>query len=332
MVRASCHRLAAVVVVAGIALGGPARSAAQVIFKGGVDMVPLTVTVTNRTGHCVSGLTAENFAVFEDGIPQQVTLFASEPVPVDVAFVIDTSSSMASVLPLVRQAARGVIRSLGSDDRGAVIDVKGTIGMAQSLTHDQARIEHALGDLRPSGATAVYDGLYVVLRDFERDRTRHTEIRRQVVMLLSDGLDNISHVAADDVVDLARRLGVSIYVIALADPIYAAVLPALLDRSVLQAEYVIKALARDTGARLFQPTSVRELPGIYLALAEELASQYQIGYVPARPGGDGTFRRVSVRVLPPAAGTARTRSGYTASRRSAASLSAGAGSSETSAP
>jgi Ca-activated chloride channel family protein len=317
MARTSFIRWAiAAAAAASVALCCEPRVAAQgAVFKGGIDMVPLTVTVTTPAGHCVPGLTADDFVVFEDGVRQSVAFFASEPVPVDVAFVLDTSSSMARDLPLVQEAASGMVRKLGDADRGAVIDVKGTVGIARPLTTDHAEIEAAIDALKASGTTALYDGLYVVLREFERDRSRQDEIRRQALVVLTDGVDNKSHVPADQVVDLARGLGVSIYIVALKDA--AAAVPTSLPRTreALQAEYVIKSLARDTGGRIFFPSSARELAAIYDAVAQELASQYQLGYVPLRPGEDGAFRRVSVRVVPSGRGVARTRSGYTASRR-----------------
>lgn len=82
----------------------------------------------------------------------------------------------------------------------------------------------------------------------------------------------------------------------------------------------MRALASETGARAFFPATARELSAIYSSIAQELACQYQLGYVPARPLGDGAFRHVSVRILPPTRGTARTRSGYFGVRTSAATL------------
>jgi Ca-activated chloride channel family protein len=87
-----------------------------------------------------------------------------------------------------------------------------------------------------------------------------------------------------------------------------------LDDSVLRAAYTMGAVARDSGGRTFFPKSVHELPAIYTAIALELASQYELGYLPARPGGDGAFRRVMVRVPPSTNALARTRSGYYAAR------------------
>ena len=135
-------------------------------------------------------------------------------------------------------------------------------------------------------------------------------------MLLSDGLDTTSHLAFDDVMDLARRVGVNIYVIALRGDV-ASIPRNELDDSRSARGVHDGTVARDSGGRTFFPKSARELPAIYNAIAQELASQYELGYLPARPGGDGTFRRVMVRVPPSTNALARTRSGYYAARTKA---------------
>jgi Ca-activated chloride channel family protein len=306
--------LAVLLAVVALAPSRPARlDAQQPLFKSGVDMVPLTVTVTDTAGKHVTGLTGGDFTVLEDGVEQPLSFFASERVPVDVALVLDTSGSMRSDLPLVQSAASGLIRGLRAADRGAIVEVKGLAGIPQPFTTDLAQVERTLRSLSTSGATALYDGLYVVLREFERERRASAQIRRQVLVLLSDGLDNTSRLSFDDVMDLARRVGVNIYVIALRGNV--PLMPrADVDGSILRAEYTMGTVARESGGRAFFPKVARELPGIYGAIAQELASQYELGYMPSRPGGDGAFRRVSVRVRPHINAMARTRSGYYAPR------------------
>jgi Ca-activated chloride channel family protein len=317
MVMAHLRILTVLAAIVGLVLRGPARVDAQSpTFKSGVDLVPLTVTVTDTTGRYVTGLTGTDFTVFEDGVEQPLSFFASDDVPVDLALVLDTSESMLTDLPLVQTAASGLIRQLRASDRGAVVEVKDTAGIPQPFTSDQAQITRAIHGLSPSGSTALYDGLYVVLREFERERRAAFQVRRQVLVLLSDGLDNKSHVTFDEVMDLARRAGVNIYVIALRGEV-ALMRRVEMDESMLRAEYTMGAVARESGGRTFFPKSARELPAIYTAIAQELASQYELGYVPARPGGDGAFRRVAVRVPPRPNVLARTRSGYYAPRTKA---------------
>ena len=276
-------------------------------------MVPLTVTVTDTAGQYITGLAGADFAVFEDGVPQSLSFFASGEVPVDVALVLDTSGSMSANMPLVRDAANGLVRALREGDRGAVVAVNASVAIPQRLTTDRERVAAAINALAPSGPTAIYDAVYIALSEFVRERRQHSEVRRQVLVLLSDGLDNASHVSPGDLEDLAKRAGVSVYVIALKGldlPIPGA--PEHLEAK--EAAYAMRAIARDAGGRIFYPTNATELPAVYRAIAQELASQYDLGYVPTRPGGDGAFRRITVRVLRPTSTIARTRSGYHAAR------------------
>ena len=115
-----------------VAIATPTPLAQGTVFKSGVDMVPLTVTVTDAKGNYVSGLTEDDFAVFEDGERQPIAFFAGEQLPVDVALVLDTSSSMTPSMPLVRQSAAGLVRTLRSGDRSAVTAVSTGVAAADS--------------------------------------------------------------------------------------------------------------------------------------------------------------------------------------------------------
>jgi len=317
MMRRVTHLMSSLLMAGAVAINASSDAGAQDVFKSGVDMVPLTVTVTDASGKYVRGLTERDFAVFENGVPQSLSFFAGEPVPVDVALVLDVSSSMAVDMPRVREAANGLVRSLRPSDRAAVVAVRTSVEMPQPFTTEHERVTAAIDVLRSSGSTAIYDGLYIALKEFARERREHAEVRRQVLVLLSDGLDNASHVSADEMAGAARRAGVSIYVVALTDPaLQARGTPWNVEQD--GATHTMRALAQDSGGRIFFPAAPTELPAAYGAIARELASQYDLGYVPARPG-DGTFRRIAVRVLAPASGIARTRSGYQAARSAARS-------------
>jgi Ca-activated chloride channel homolog len=256
---------------------------AQGVFTSRVDMIPLTVTVTDQAGRYVSGLTERDFAVFEDGVQQSVSFFARERTPVDVALVLDTSGSMTSDMPLVREAANGLVGALEPGDRSAVVSVSATVVMPQRFTADREQVTAAIDGLHSWGSTAVYDGVYIALREFERERRARSEVRRQVLVLLSDGQDNASHVSADDMAELAKRVGVNIYVIALCNP-------SGLPRDNLRyleeqrATYAMRALAQNAGGLIFLPGAATELPAIYRAIAQEIGSQYDLAYTPAKGG------------------------------------------------
>jgi Ca-activated chloride channel family protein len=298
-------------VLLGLALTTHVR-AQGIVFKSTVDVVPLTVTVTDARGKYVTNLVETDFAVLEEGVRQSLSFFANELVPIDLALAIDASASMAPQLPIVRKAAGALVDSLRERDRATVVTIRNAVGVALPLTADRPRIDAAVRDLSASGDTALYDGVYVVLKELERARL--AEIRRRVLVLLSDGLDTSSRLSADDMLALARRAGVGIYVIAM--PTSSPNRPRhWQDSSVLQAEYVMRALARDTGARSFFPQSVGELPAIYREIAHELANQYELAYLPSPSGTRSGFKRVTVRVD---SAVARTRSGYYADQGSVA--------------
>jgi len=288
------------------------RGAQSQTFRSGVDMVALTVTVTDPNGKYVTGLTDKDFTIFEDGVEQPLTFFASDVVPLDVALLVDTSSSMQADLPLVQAAASGLVRRLRDCDRGAVVEIKGAASIPRPLTSDRSLIERTIASLSTSGTTALYDALYIALKEFEHERRTAAEVRRQVVVLLSDGLDTHSHIGFDDVLDFARHTGVSTYAIALRGD--AARLRRVdQDDDTLRAEYTKGAVARESGGRTFFPKSAKELRSIYDRIATELENQYELGYSPARPGGDGSFRRVDVRLPAGMNASARTRTGYSSS-------------------
>lgn len=295
-------------VVVGLVLGMPVDIEAQrAPFRSGVAIVPLTVTVTDAHGQYVNDLSDSAFTVFDEGVPQTLAFFASDPVPVDLAIVVDVSGSMRPHLPIVRHAAGGLVRSLRADDRVTVAALDGSLTILQGLTPDLPRAHAAIREIAASGSTALYNGLYVMLREMERERRARSDIRRQAIVLLSDGLDTASHLGFDDVLKLAQRVGVNIYVIAVpraGRPIERSEE----DPAVLRAEHELRALAKHAGGRSFFPQSMQDLPRVYGDIARELANQYELAYFTAA-SGDG-FRRVSVRVEN---AVARTRSGYYAS-------------------
>jgi VWFA-related protein len=282
-------------------------------------MVALTVTVTDAKGKCVNGLTADDFAVFEDGIQQTVSLFGSDEIPVDVALVLDTSSSMTNALPIAKTAARALVDRLRPDDRAALIDVKGSTSIPQPFTDDRARVAAAITAVSARGTTAIYDGVYVSLREVERERRQRPEIRRHALVVLSDGVDTSSHVTFDDVAHLARTLDVTICTIAFSTATMAP------EDPVRRATWEMRTLASETGGLVFFPSTAVDLPGVYDVIARELTNQYALGYVSSAPRQNGAFKRVTLRLVPPAQGRARTRIGYVASGRAMSRIAAAGG-------
>jgi Ca-activated chloride channel homolog len=279
-------------------------------FRSGVDMVALTVTVTDAAGQFIRGLTARDLVVYDEGVEQPIALFGSEEVPLDVAFVLDTSSSMKNDLPLVKKAALALVALLRAGDRAAVFEVKTIIGVAAPLTTDRNVITVAVNRLYASGSTSIYDGVEAALRELEHERSASREMRRQALVLLSDGFDSGSEVSFGDVARLARQLDVTIYWVALGSATESSSLSPFEPEDVGTFNNALNSLARETGGLAFFPRRADALEGIYASIARELVTQYAVGYVAPDSGPQGVFRHLSVRVVPPAEGMARTRSGY----------------------
>jgi len=290
----------------------PAQAAQSQVFRSGSALVALNVTVQDHGAKYVAGLQPSDFAVYEDGIKQDVRFFESSSVPVDLIVLLDTSSSMSDKMDVVHEAATGFLKTLRLADRGAVVSFADSVTILQPLTSDHALLEKAVRGTSAHGSTALHNAVYISLKQFGQAARQDGEPRRQAIVVLSDGEDTSSLVSFDDVLGVARRSGVSIYTVAVQSKYAAQQLTEQGGRRYFsESDYSMKALARETGAQAFFPAPA-ELKGVYGSIATELANQYSIGYVPANGSPDGRFRRVVVQVVTRPELRPRTRLGYTA--------------------
>lgn len=289
-----------------------AVGASDPVFRTGVDLVALTVTVTDARQKFINNLSAHDFQVFEDGVRQPVAFFSVADVPMDVALLVDGSASMVDTLPLARIAATGLLRTLRAQDRASLVEFRDTVRVSQSLTGDIAQVVAAVDGLTASGGTSLYNALYVTLKEFQKLAGADAGVRRRTIVVLSDGEDTASLIGFDDVLDLARRSGVAIYTVGLKSHTQVLRERALQNgrRYFSQADYSMRALAEETGARAFFPGLATELKAVYDTVAAELAAQYSLGYVSRNPMRNGAFRRLVVRVAEAPGTRPRTRAGY----------------------
>ena len=282
-------------------------------FRGGVDLVALNVVVVDPRQQFVGGLSAGNFAVYEDGVQQDVSFFASAELPLDLAILLDTSASMHDKIATAQKAAVGFVSALRPVDRLLVMDIKDSSRILTPLSHDLEAAKGAILATSATGSTALYNGLYLTLREMIRQKPAGQDLRRQALVLLSDGDDTTSIVAYDDVMELAKQAGISIYTIMLRSSQFDSQM-ARRGPETSKSEYGIKALAQETGGRSFLALDINDLAGVYQTIGQELASQYAIGYMPTNQRRDGAYRRVSVRIVDRANAQPRTRAGYLAPR------------------
>jgi Ca-activated chloride channel homolog len=284
------------------------------LFRAGVDLVALSVVVTDQQQRYVTGLGVGDFAVFEDGVQQDVSFFATQQVPLDLALLLDTSASMQDKMDTMQQAAVGFLDTLRSGDRAIVVDIKDSVRIAYPLGGNFREAHAAVRGTAARGGTALYNGLYLALKEMVKQRKANGDVRRQAIAVLSDGEDTASLVGYEDVMELAKQSGITVYTITLKTPFAVKQASMTGRRYFSESEFAMKALAQETGARSFFPTEIEELAGVYEAIATELANQYAIGYSPKNPRSDGAFRRVVVRVAERPEVRTRTRSGYMAAR------------------
>jgi VWFA-related protein len=291
----------------------PSAASPSQVFRSGASLVALSITVTDGDKKYVTGLKPEDFAVYEDGVQQNVQFFEADEVPVDLIVLLDASSSMSDKMDVVHEAALGFLNTLRETDRGAVVTFSDGVDIVQTLTSDRRLLEDAIRRTQPRGATALYNALYVSLKQFGRAAQEAGDLRRQAIAVLSDGEDTSSLVNFDDVMALARKSGVSIYTIGLQSKYASARNGASGGRRYFsESEYSLKTLAQETGAQSFFPNVVSELKGIYAHIAQELSAQYSIGYAPTNGRSDGRFRRIVVRITSRPELRPRARTGYMA--------------------
>jgi Ca-activated chloride channel homolog len=261
-------------------------------FTSSVNLVEVYATVTDLRGETVSGLTAADFRVTEDGTPQPITTFTGGELPVSVAIAIDRSFSMGAGktdrLAMAKSAARAFIGALRPDDQVMVVAVGSDTDVAAPLTTDHAAALAAVDRLDAWGTTPLYDATLAAL-----DAIQPAKGRRALV-LLSDGTDRYSDTTAAVLLEEARRRDVLVYPVAIGStrpPVFA-------------------ELATATGGRSFFVQDPRELARMLTTIAHELRSQYLLGYAPTRGmSAEAQWRSIEVAVNRPDV-RVRAREGY----------------------
>ena len=279
------------------------------LFRARADLVTLPVTVTDDRQQYVSGLDVRHFQVFENGRPQTLTFFQSTPTPLTVTLVLDTSASMAKVLPIVTKAALAFIHDLDRDDVASVVAFNERVRVLQGFTGDRDALERAVPLAKRGDSTSLYTALYVALKELELAKVGGaTAARRRVLILFSDGADTTSLMPLEGVLETAASADTVIYTIRLE-----ASTPAT-DPASDTARFLLRRLTDQTGGRAFFPVRAGDVLRAFKAIRSELAHQYTLAFVSTDGTGSAGLHQLSVIVERPGA-VARTRRGYFMSRR-----------------
>jgi len=309
----------------------PAASAEQEdIIRLEAPLVNLLLSVTDAAGKVLDGLTASDFVVLEDGVPQQIRHFALETTPFNLVLLLDVSGSMRGQFETIRQAARRFLDVMRPEDKVALLLFARDVEVVAPLTHDRAQIARALETVVPPlGSTAVYDAIGYALAEV----LGPVRGQRNALVVLTDGRDSsLAYRGTPLWTDPLRRpgsflrfedliLGV-VQSDALLYPIMIeneAELAAALNESGREqvragtrlAEEQLGRLADLSGGRFYRIRDLAQLDGVYEQIAADLRTIYSLAYTPMRAERDGRWRHIEVRVLRPGA-RVRTRPGYIA--------------------
>lgn len=264
------------------------------------ELVVLPVSVTDGNGNFVSGLSAEDFRVYEDGRLQKVMSFQQEDTPVTVGLIVDHSRSMSPNLKGVAAAVSTFAQSSNPQDEMFVVDFNDTVSVepldGNAFTNDAKVLERAVSVVRARGTTALYDA---VAEGIEHLQLSH--LNKHALIIVSDGGDNASTQKLSQILDLARRYQVMIYAIGLMDPLEADE-----DASVL------RRLCKDTGGISYFPSSAESVGDVSKEIARDLREQYTLGFQPEKTNAAHSFRKIGVKVTNSGHGRVhvRTRRGY----------------------
>jgi Ca-activated chloride channel family protein len=244
-----------------------------------VEVVQVTVTVTDDHGRFVGGIPRSAFRVFEDGKPQTITYFASQDVPLELVIAVDISGSMTTSMPKLKKAVKEFLAAVPARDQVTLLGFNDNVFALTRKTTDPAERARAVDRLAPWGATALYD---VVLRGIDM---LGRQTGRKALIVFTDGEDQGSHVTIEEVERRLQASDVTLYMIG--------------QGRGLSQDYLKKAMQRltvPTGGRVFTTDSVDELHGAFEELLDELSNQYLLGYPPTNTRRDDTWREIKVEV------------------------------------
>jgi len=276
-------------------------------IRQNVNLVDVLFTVLNRQNKIVADLNRDNFRVFDDDMEQQVRFFNRQTdMPLRVGLLLDTSNSIRDRLKFEQQAAidflYNVIRR--DKDQAFLMTVDDEPEMVQGFTGDLDTLREIILKQRAGGGTALYDAVYQACQQLLKlppsvgnpDRDL-----RPVLVVISDGDDNLSRHSRGEALEIAQRAGIVIYTISTSTNWIVTDQEAgrgdLSNRKYMKDEgdKVLQQFSDESGGRAFFPYHVDDLAQSFAYIGDELRSQYSLAYVPIRPG-DGKFHRIRIEV------------------------------------
>ena len=271
----------------------------QPTFRAGVDLVTFGITVVDKRGTLITDLTQDDFEVFEDGKPQQITHFATGTGPgvlpaTHLGLMLDASGSMDADLKLARSAAIKFLNMLPGAEDITLVDFDTEVRVTRFPQRDFARVIERIRLRDAGGFTALYDALGVYL-DGASDQDGRT-----ILVMYTDGADSRSQLRFGELMDLLKASQVTVYAVGLLDNV---------GRARAELTMRLQQMVEATGGQAFFPSSLKDLDSAYEKVLAEINAQYQLGYQSTNSTHDGTWRKVEIKVKRPDL-KLRSRKGY----------------------
>lgn len=269
---------------------GEAYAASGVIrpvIKTSVDLVLVPVTVTDPMQRLVTGLSQDNFQVFENKKPQQIKHFSNEDAPVSLGIIVDTSGSMADKMDRVREAVKEFRDFSNPQDEFFLITFSEEPRLVHDFTDSPDDLEGKLLFAIPKGRTALLDAIYMGIQ-----KMREAKYGKKALLIISDGGDNHSRYSEGEIKSTVKESDVMIYAIGIFDR-YASTQEEMLGPELLSD------IAEITGGRAFILDNLLEMPSLARRIGIELRTQYVLGYHPENPPHDGKWHKITVKLKLP---------------------------------
>ena len=294
--------LAAVLIAAGSTVAGAQQPGHTPTFKATVDLVNFGVMVVDKQGKPVTGLSAADFEIVENGRKQTVSYFSAggpeEAPPLHLGLLLDTSGSMADDLKDARAAAVKFVNALDTAADVTLVDFDTQVRVARFGANDYPRLVERIRERKADGWTALYDAIGVYLDGAQR------QDGQKVLILYTDGGDTTSSLTFHDMLDLVKASDATVYAVGYMEHQSSS--------SRIQSRMELERLAITSGGLAFFPGSAKDLDGVFDKIRAELASRYSLGYVSSDTRTDGAWRGVEIKLLRPdlKGVRLRTRPGY----------------------
>jgi Ca-activated chloride channel family protein len=274
--------------------------AQQPTFKSGTQIVSVFATVTDGQGRLVPNLVIDDFEVLDNDKPQTLVFFQNEVQPITVVVMLDTSGSMTSSIGLLKAAAEQFVLRLLPADKGRIGAFADNIQLSSRFTSDRDELVGAVKDIDYGNGTRLWDAVGASLDELKG------KPGRRIVLVFTDGDDTASHTRLGTVIDRGRSEEVMIYAIGLSSHYFDG------QRMVnSKPDSGLKKIADETGGGFFELKNTSDLAPTFTRVAQELHSQYVLGFTPMQL--DGRVHKLIVRMKQPGM-MARARRSYLAAR------------------